>query len=64
MIAEVPNSEAEVSQTDYLLWKEEDFEDSIREDVVKLKTHVCSQGLEVRGFALQTETGAVREIDL
>jgi carbonic anhydrase len=45
-------------------WTAEGFEDTIREDVLKLRNDLTFGGIEIRGFALQTDTGKIREIEV
>ena len=59
-----PDAAADVDKMDFGLWRKEHFEQSIKEDVLKLRAEKSLDGLEVYGFALETETGIVREISI
>ena len=59
-----PDAAADVEKMDFGLWKKEHFEQSIKEDVLKLRAEKSLDGLEVYGFALETQTGVVREISI
>jgi carbonic anhydrase len=64
--AKSKNSDAieDVEKMNFGLWKEEHFEQSIKEDVLKLRAEKSRDGLEIYGFALETQTGIVREISI
>jgi len=62
--AKNPDAAADVEKMDFGLWKKEHLEQSIKEDVLKLRAEKSLDGLEVYGFALETQTGAVREISI
>jgi len=62
--AKNPDAGADVEKMDFGLWKEEHLEQSIREDVLKLRAEKSLDGLEVHGFALETQTGVVREVSI
>jgi len=49
---------------DFNLWKEEDIEESVKEDVLKLRNTPSLHGLEVYGFVMDTPTGVVREVEV
>lgn len=62
--AKNPDAAADVEKMDFGLWKNEHFEQSIKEDVLKLRAEKSLDGLEVYGFALETQTGVVKEINI
>jgi len=59
-----PDAVVDVEKMDFGLWKKEHLEQSIKEDVLKLRAEKSLNGLEVYGFALETQTGVVREISI
>ena len=61
--AKSPDAAEVVDKIDYGLWKEEHLEETVREDVRKLRNEKSLDGMEVIGFVLGTQTGAVREIE-
>lgn len=62
--AKSKNAEANVDSTDFGVWKEEDLEETVKEDVRKLREEKSLEGLEVYGFTLDTQTGAVKEVNI
>jgi carbonic anhydrase len=63
-VSKNPHAAAEVDNTDFNLWKEEDIEESVKEDVLRLRNTPSLYGLEVYGFILDTPTGVVREVEV
>jgi carbonic anhydrase len=62
--AKNPAAAADVDKIDFGLWRAEHLEESVREDVRKLRQEKSLDGMEVLGFVLETQTGAVREIEV
>lgn len=58
-----PAAAADVDKIDFRLWKEEQLEETVREDVRKLREEKSLDGMEIYGFVLDTQTGAVKEVD-
>lgn len=59
-----PAAAVEVDEMDLGLFKPEDLEETVKEDVRKLRSEKTLDGLEVYGFILETDKGVVREIDV
>ena len=58
-----PDAAVEETGEPYGCFAAEDFEATIREDVETLRGAKVLAGVQVRGFALETETGVVREVE-
>lgn len=63
-ISKNPNAADDVNKIDFGLWREEQLEESVREDVRKLRAEKSLVGLQVYGFTLETFTGVVKEVEL
>lgn len=59
-----PDAVGEIPETPFGCLKTEDFEKAIRVDVEKLRKSKVLAGMEIRGLALETETGVVRELEI
>ena len=59
-----PAAAADVDKIDFGLWKEEHLQDTVREDVRKLRAEKSLEGMEVLGFVLDTQTGVVTELEI
>jgi carbonic anhydrase len=59
-----PAAAANVDKMDFGVWKAENLDVTVREDVLKLREEKSLHGLEVYGFVLDTHTGVVREVDV
>lgn len=57
-----PDAAAIVDNINYGLWTKEQVEQSVKDDVLKLRTHPTLTGLKAYGFILETETRALREV--
>lgn len=57
-----PAAAADVDKIDFCLWKEEHLQQTVREDVRKLREEKSLDGLEIYGFVLDTQTGVVTEV--
>ena len=58
-----PEAEAEIDATgSYGCFEADDFERTIMEDVGTLQRSKVLAGVEIRGFAMDTETGVVTEL--
>ena len=58
----VPEEAERVEGIEFGCFAAEDFEKTILEDVETLRTDKLLRGVEVRGFALSTETGVLKEL--
>ena len=58
----VPEEAERVEGIEFGSFTAEDFEKTILEDVETLRTDKLLRGVEVRGFALSTETGVLKEL--
>ena len=58
----VPEEAEQVEGIEFGCFTAEDFEKTILEDVETLRTDKLLRGVEVRGFALSTETGVLKEL--
>jgi carbonic anhydrase len=63
-ISKNPDAAADVNKMEFGLWREEQLEETIREDVRKLRAEKSLKGMEVYGFSLETFTGAVTEVEV
>lgn len=60
-----PDAAGEVDATEsYGCFEAADFEETIRIDVKALRSAEVLKGVQVRGLALDTETGLVRELEI
>ncbi|KIW16099.1 hypothetical protein PV08_06150 [Exophiala spinifera] len=57
-----PGAAVEVENIDYQFFTEEGFEEALKEDVRKLRALKSLAGMEIYGFAMDTQTGLVREV--
>ena len=55
---------ATVDKMDFDLFEEKHLADSVREDVLRLRGEKSLDGLEVFGFTLDTQTGAVTPVQV
>ncbi|EXJ61929.1 carbonate dehydratase [Cladophialophora yegresii CBS 114405] len=54
---------AVVDKMDFGMWKEEHLDETVKEDIRKLREETSLGDLEVLGFVLDTQKGAVREVE-
>ena len=60
-----PDAAAEVDAVEsYGCFTAAEFEETIKEDVLKLRSAKVLGGVDVRGMALDTVTGVVREVEV
>lgn len=59
-----PDASDEIDAEPYGTFTAAEFEKGIKDDVVKLRKAKVLAGLEIRGMALETETGIVRELEI
>jgi hypothetical protein len=57
-----PNAAEEVRKIDFQYFREDQYEDAIKEDILALRAKESLSGLEILGFALDNATGAVEEV--
>lgn len=58
-----PDAAGEIPDEPYGCLAAEDFEKAIKDDVEKLRKSKVLARVEIRGMALETETGVVRQLD-
>jgi len=59
-----PAAAAEVDGMELGLFDPQELEETVKEDVRKLRSEKTLEGLEVYGFVLETETGILREVNV
>lgn len=57
-----PSEEERIKAIDYGCFTSEDFEETIRVDMRKLRAEKYTEGMDVLGFAFITETGELKQI--
>ena len=62
--ARTPDAAADIDAMEFGCLPSEAFESSIIDDVKKLRAEKALKGVEIRGMALDTFTGVVREIEV
>lgn len=63
--ARTPDAAEEVDATEtFGCFAAADFEETIKIDVEKLRSSKVLAGVDIRGLALDTETGLVRELEI
>ena len=63
-IERTPAAAAEVEGQRYGCFPAEELEKTVKDDVTKLRDAKVLEGVDIRGFILETETGIVRELDV
>ena len=62
--ARTPAASDWIKERDFGCFKTEEFEESIKKDVLKLKSAKVLEGVNVFGMTLDTPTGVVKELDV
>jgi carbonic anhydrase len=59
-----PEAAAALKEIDFQLWEEENLNETVREDVCKLRKEKTLSGLEVYGYVLETQKGCLRQVEV
>jgi len=59
-----PDAAAEIKKMNFGCYPASEFEETIKEDVMTLRNAKILAGVNVYGFALETETGKVRDLKI
>jgi carbonic anhydrase len=59
-----PDAAAAVKEIDFRLWEEENLDETVKEDVRKLREEKTLSGLEVCGYVLETQKGLLRQVEI
>jgi carbonic anhydrase len=57
-----PGAAEEVQKIDFQYFREDQFLDAIKEDVLTLRDQKSLSGLKIHGFSLDNATGALEEV--